>query len=161
VNGSSDSTTTTAVPHVVAPPATDGTPSGPSLITTDSLGTAIATLRSANLGQISYLRIQSDRLDAQMVKGDKLRQVQVTPDFKLRTLATSTGSGSGDEFGFSVIRPNAPTRLINRAAAKLHHRRSDVNYLVFSRFGDELQWALFFKNGDLATGDVYGRLKRY
>jgi hypothetical protein len=123
---------------------------------------AMASLRSADLGRLTHLRVARDRIDAQLLAGKgRIRIVQISPSLEVRTLATSvTGSRADDSFGYSVIRPRAPQRLARQAARRLGRSPSQVDYWVFSRFAGALQWAVYFRDARHAVGDIDGRLDR-
>ena len=142
----------------VTPNAEGVTP--PSLIGAQQFGGALAALRSSELGRLTHLRVARDRIDAQMLtRNRKINVVQVSPSLEVRRLATTDAVGL-DSFGFGVVRPRAPSRLAREASRKLGVPRSEVDYLLFSRFGGDLQWAAYFRDGRHAVGNVDGRLRR-
>jgi hypothetical protein len=144
-------------PFVVA----DEPAKGASLLTAKRFGAAMEKLRASGPGRLFTLRLAADRIDVQVDTPDgKIRVVQVSDALDVRTLTTVKGGFGLDTFGFDAVRPGAPPRLIRAAARRLGQPRRNVDYLVVTPFGDELRWAVYFKNGRYAIGDDRGRLER-
>ena len=132
-----------------------------SLLAPQRFGAAMDKLRSSGAGRLFNLRLASDRIDAQLVTGDgRIKITQVSPALKVRTLATVGGGSAVPSFSFEDVHPRAPQRLIRAAARKLDQPRKNVNYLVLTRFGTDLQWAVYFQNGRYALADAQGRIRR-
>ena len=118
-------------------------------------------LRASGDGRLFTVRLAADRIDAQVVNDEgRMRIAQISPSLDVRTIATVGGGSSVRTFSFEDVRAAAPQRLIRAAARKLDQPRRNVNYLVLTNFGTDLQWAVYFKNGRYAIADAQGRIKR-
>jgi hypothetical protein len=132
-----------------------------SLLTTRRFGAAMDKLRASGRGRLFTLRLAGDRIDAQVETADgKIRVVQVLPSLEVRTLTTVAGGFGVSTFSFEAVRAAAPQRLIRAAARRLEQPATRVNYLSLTPIGEELQWAVYFRNGRHAVGDAHGRIER-
>jgi hypothetical protein len=127
-----------------------------SLIREDNFASALQTLADSGLGRPTSLRIAPDRIDAQLLEGDTLHIVQITPDGELREFASSQGAGR--PIAFKAIDPTAPQRLVRRGATAKTPPRT-INYLVVSP-GPPPTVGAYFKNGRIVIGDAHGRPQR-
>jgi hypothetical protein len=127
-----------------------------SLIREDNLAVALRKLADSDLGRPTSLRIAPDRIDAQLIQGDTLHVVQITPRGELREFGSSQGSGR--PIAFKAIDPAAPERLVRRAATRKSPPRS-IDYLVVSP-GPPQTVGAYFKSGRIVIGDAHGRPQR-
>jgi hypothetical protein len=135
---------------------------GASLIRRGNLERALATLREADLGRLTSLRVAADRIDAALVTGgEKLRSAQVSFDGELLRFGTSAGSfGDGPTIGYGRIDTAAPERLVRRGARRAPRAsRRNIDYLVLSP-GPPATWGAYFKSGTIVMGDQRGRPTR-
>jgi len=127
-----------------------------SLVRQDNFAAALKTLADSGRGRPTSLRIAPDRIDAQLLEGNTLHIVQITPDGELREFGSSQGSGR--PIAFKAIDPSAPERLVRRGATRKSPPRS-INYLVISA-GPPQTVGAYFKSGRIVIGDVHGRPQR-
>ena len=145
----------------LAPVGVDDGNKAATLLSPQRFGAAMDKLRSTDRGRLFNLRLAKDRIDAQLVTGDgRIRITQISPALELRTLATVGGGSGVPTFSLEDVHARAPQRLIRAGARRLDQPRRNVNYLVLTRFGTDLQWAVYFKNGRYAVADAQGRIKR-
>ena len=127
-----------------------------SLIREDNFAAALKTLAGSGLGRPTALRIAPERIDTQLLEGNTLHIVQITPDGELHEFGSSDGTGR--PIAFKAIDPAAPERLVRRAATAKAPPRN-INYLVVSP-GPPQTVGAYFKNGRIVIGDAHGRPER-
>jgi hypothetical protein len=127
-----------------------------SLIRRDNYAAALATLEESGLGRPTLLRIAPERIDAQLLDGDTIHVVQVTPDGELREFASSQGTGR--PLAYKSLDAGAPERLVRRGATGKSPPRN-IDYLVVSP-GPPTTVGAYFKNGRIVIGDAHGRPQR-
>ena len=132
-----------------------------SLLRKEELGSALKTLRAAELGTPVTFRVAADRIDVQVKTRDgRLRNVQVRSDGELRDISTSPpGFGQVPTFAWRAIDPAGPQRLVRAAAERIGRSAADVDYLVLMSLPNPT-WGLFFKGGTHFQGDAAGKLIR-
>jgi hypothetical protein len=143
-----------AEPEEQAPPPVGLEPD--SLIREDNFAAALKTLADSGLGRPTALRIAPERIDTQLLEGNTLHIVQITPDGELHEFGSSEGTGR--PLAFKAIDPAAPERLVRRAATPKAPPRN-INYLVVSP-GPPQSVGAYFKNGRIVIGDAHGRPER-
>lgn len=133
-----------------------------SLIERVRFGPAVRKLRADGHGQLVFLRVAADRIDAQLkTKDGRLRNVQIKPDGKLREISISPPGFNGTPtMSFEVISSAAPERLARAAAKKLGAPLSQIDYLVAIDLAGKTTWSLFFKDGTQFLGDAAGKITR-
>jgi hypothetical protein len=127
-----------------------------SLVREANFTDAVQTLAKAGLGRPVAIRIAPDRVDATLLEGQKLHQVQITPDGELRELAST--QGTGQPMPFSKVDPAAPERLVRAAATKKQPARS-IDYVLINA-GPPVTTGAYFKRGRIVIGDAHGRVQR-
>ncbi|HEX5621719.1 MAG TPA: hypothetical protein VFX51_25055 [Solirubrobacteraceae bacterium] len=127
-----------------------------SLIREDNFAAAMKTLADSGLGRPTSLRIAPERIDTQLIEGNTLHIVQITPDGKMRDLGSSEGAGR--PIAFKAIDPAAPERMVRRGASPKSPPRN-INYLVMSP-GPPQTVGAYFKSGRIVIGDAHGRPQR-
>ena len=151
------------VPGVEAEPAGPppaGLQSG-SLVRPGELRRALARLRAEDLGRAYTLRLEPERIDAQLVTPrGVMTSVQLRHDGGFDEFARSRGGGHLDTIPWNRLDPDAPARLARRAAARLGRPVTRLNYLVASLFDGRVIWGAYFKGGQIFQGDERGRLFR-
>jgi hypothetical protein len=148
----------------IAPELPDAEPDAPppvgleadSLVREDNYAAALKTLAGSGLGRPTSLRIAPDRIDAQLLQGNTLHIVQITPDGELRDLGSSQGSGR--PIAFKAVDPAAPERLVRRGATRKSPPR-EINYVLISP-GPPPSLGAYFKSGRVVIGDAHGRVQR-
>jgi hypothetical protein len=143
-------------PQELAPPPTGL--QADSLIREENFADALNTLVTARKGQPLSMRVAPERIDASLVKGRKLHQVQITPDGALRELATTDAPGNLHPVAFSKIDPAAPERLTRAGATRKQPARS-INYLVLTPTSPPT-WGAYYKRGRIVIGDAHGKPQR-
>jgi hypothetical protein len=123
-----------------------------SLIRPPNLAAALELMRQSGYGRPATLRIAADRVDATLAGPSGIRQVQVTADRELRSLASTEPGTPLPTVPFRRIDPTAPQRLVRSADAPAN--RIDYVLLVPSR---PLGWRAYFRDGTNVTGDRTGR----
>jgi hypothetical protein len=129
-----------------------------SLIQENNFASALRTLNAAKLGKPMAIRVAPDRIDATLVKGSKLHQVQITPDGALRELASSDAPATRSVVAYSSIDPAAPERLTRAGATKKQPARS-INYVLLTP-GPPITWGAYYKRGRIVIGDRTGHVQR-
>jgi hypothetical protein len=127
-----------------------------SLIRRDNYAAALDTLEESGLGRPTLLRIAPERIDAQLLDGNTIHVVQITPDGELREFASSQGTGR--PLAYKSLDVGAPERLVRRGATAKTPPRN-INYLVVSP-GPPQTVGAYFKNGRIVIGDAHGRPQR-
>lgn len=127
-----------------------------SLIRADNFAAAMVILADSGLGRPTSLRIAPERIDAQLLEGNTLHIVQVTPDGELHEFGSSQGAGR--PIAFKAIDPSAPERLVRRGSTGKSPPRN-INYLVISP-GPPQTVGAYFKSGRIVIGDAHGRPQR-
>jgi len=87
-----------------------------SLIREHNFGPALKTLSAARLGRPMAIRVAPDRIDATLVKGTRLHQVQITPDGALRELGSGDAPATRGVVAYAGIDPGAPARVSRSGA---------------------------------------------
>jgi hypothetical protein len=123
-----------------------------SLIRRANLAAALEVLRESGDGRPVALRVAADRVDATLAGPAGIRQVQVTPDYHLRTIATAEPAALPPTTPYGRIDPAAPERLVRSARAPAG--RVDYVLLVTGR---PLTWRAYFRDGTNVAGDARGR----
>lgn len=166
---SGEVTATSGADSVPEEPAAEEPPATPpkgvdrgSLLLRGNFGAAMGRLRTAGLGRLHSLRVAPDRIDVQLLTNTgRLRIVQIRPGGELRELnITGTGFSHLDTVPFAAVNSAAPFRMASGAAKRLGRNARSVDYLVFTDFGGERGWSLFFKDGKHFIGDARGRIQR-
>ena len=123
---------------------------GGSLLRADALKSALVGLPA---GDVVYLRVSRDRIDAQVVVGDRLHNVRVTAAGRVFDIPTPDGA-RGD-----VLRVNsrAPARIARTAARRAGRKPSSVSYLMLLDLGGRSVWQLVFDDGLRFAADASGR----
>jgi hypothetical protein len=129
-----------------------------SLVQENNFGPALRKLSEAGLGKPTSIRVAPDRIDATLVKGTKLHQVQITPDGALRELATTDAIGTDRTVAYAKIDPGAPERLTRAGATKQQPARS-INYVLLTP-GPPQTWGAYYKRGRTVIGDRNGHPQR-
>jgi hypothetical protein len=150
-------------PAEPAEPAKPPTGLGPrSLIREENFAKAVRRLRRSGIGRLTNLRVAADRIDAQLktAKGE-LSSVQVGYKLDLRRFST-TGPGfdSVPTFPFSAIETSAPQRLARESVKRRGVSVKRVDYLVITKFSDDVIWSLFFNDSVHYVGDRSGHFVR-
>jgi hypothetical protein len=148
-----------AIPELPDPEPDAAPPLGleaDSLIRADNFAAAMVALGDSGLGRPTHLRIAPERIDAQLLQGNTLHVVQITPDGELRDFGSSQGTGR--PIPLKAIDPAAPERLVRRAATRKSPPRN-INYLVISP-GPPPTIGAYFKTGRIVIGDAHGRPQR-
>jgi hypothetical protein len=127
-----------------------------SLIRENNFASAMQTLADSGLGRPTMLRIAPERIDAQLLDGNTMHIVQVTPDGELREFGTS--QGTGEAMAYKAIDTSAPERLVRRGSTAKSPPRN-INYLVMSP-GPPLFLGAYFKSGRIVIGDAHGKPQR-
>ena len=122
-----------------------------SLIRRANLATALEVLRESGEGRPVALRVAADRVDATLAGPAGIRQVQVTPDHQLRTIATAEPAALPPTTPYSRIDPAAPERLVRSARAP-----AQVDYVLLLT-GRLVTWRAYFRDGTNIAGDARGR----
>jgi hypothetical protein len=131
---------------------------GASLIRADNFAAAVETLSAAKLGRPLAIRVAPDRIDATLVKGGTLHQVQITPDGELRELGSGGAAGSRPTLAYAAIDTAAPERLTRAGATRKQPARS-IDYVLLTP-GPPVTWGAYYKRGRIVIGDRHGRLQR-
>jgi hypothetical protein len=143
-------------PQEAAPPPTGV--HGRSLIRRANFATALKTLQDAGVGRPVMLRVAPDRIDATVVQGRKLHQIQLTADGELRELGSGATAGSRGTVAYGAIDPAAPER-ITRAGANAKHPPRSIDYVLLTA-GPPTTWGAYFKRGRIVIGDPHGSPQR-
>jgi hypothetical protein len=147
----------TITPQEAPPPQPTGV-QGRSLIRRANFAGALKTLAGAGVGRPVMLRVAPDRIDATVVKGRKLHQIQITADGELRELGSGSPAGTRGTVGYGAIDPAAPERL-TRAGANAKHPPRSIDYVLLTA-GPPTTWGAYFKRGRIVIGDRHGRPRR-
>ena len=123
-----------------------------SLIRRANLAAALEVLRESGDGRPVALRVAPDRVDATLAGPAGIRQVQVTPDYHLRTIATAEPAALPPTTPYGRIDPAAPERLVRSARAPA----GQVDYVLLLT-GRPLTWRAYFRDGTNVAGDARGR----
>jgi hypothetical protein len=129
-----------------------------SLIREENFADALNTLVMSRKGEPLSIRVAPERIDALLVKGRKLHQVQVTSDGALRELATTEAPGNLHPVAYSKIDPAAPERLTRAGATRKQPARS-INYLVLTPTVPAT-WGAYYKRGRIVIGDAHAKPQR-
>jgi hypothetical protein len=129
-----------------------------SLIQENNFGPALRALSGANLGKPMAIRVAPDRIDATLVKGRKLHQVQITPDGALRELGSADAPGTRGVVAYANIDPAAPERLTRAGATSKQPARS-IDYVLLTP-GPPQTWGAYYKRGRIVIGDRAGHVQR-
>jgi hypothetical protein len=139
-------------------------PSRPaSLLDRPALSAAIRRLQADVPGRLRNFRLEASRIDVLVyLKGGRQRSAQIQAGAQAAQIFTTTPGGfpAIGLFRYEDVDPAAPGRLIRAAGERLDRGPKKVNYLVFSRFGESLQWGVYYKDGAIAIGDARGRFQR-
>jgi hypothetical protein len=147
------------VPQQEAPPPTGLGPR--SLIRRAAFAKAMSKIRNSDYGEPTYVRVAADRVDAQRIKGGRLRTVQVGYDGELRTIGPASGPGfKTPSIPFSDIETAAPERLVRGGVRRGGVKAGGIDYLVVSNFSNVVVWNAYFKNNVRYQGDQAGRVER-
>lgn len=156
--------TVPAVPEVPAAEDDAPRPSRPaSLIGRQELGGALRRLRRDVPGRLRTLRLEASRIDVTVhLSGGRLRSAQYQAGAQAAQVFNTTAGGfpATGTYRYADVDPAAPGRLIRAAGERLDRGPGKVNYLVFSSFGETLQWGVYYKDGAIAIGDARGRFLR-
>ncbi len=144
-------------PDVAAPRAATGL-RGASLIRQANFAAAVKTLSAAKLGRPLSIRVAPDRIDATLVKGRTLHQVQITPDGELRELGSGGAPGTRPAVAYAAIDTAAPERLTRAGATRKQPARS-IDYVLLTP-GKPITWGAYYKRGRIVIGDAHGRPQR-
>jgi hypothetical protein len=126
---------------------------GGSLLRADALSAALAGLPD---GDVEYLRVSRDRIEAQVVAGGRLHNVRVTAAGRVFDIPTpARGRGAALR-----VNPRAPARIVRTAARRAGRRVSSVSYLMLLDLGGRSVWQLVFDDGLRYTADASGRKVR-
>jgi hypothetical protein len=128
-----------------------------SLIRHDNFAVAMKKLIAADLGRPTSLRIAPDRIDATLLKGDKVHIVRVTQGGELQEFGFAQSSGTERAVAYAAIDPAAPERLTRAGATRKRPARS-INYVLLLP-GKPLTWGAYYKRGTV-IGDRHGRPQR-
>ena len=131
---------------------------GDSLVRQDNFAAAVRTLSQAGLGKPMLIRVAPERIDATLIKGAKLHQVQITPDGALRELGSGPAPGTRGVVSWANVDPSAPERITREGATRKQPARS-INYVVLTP-GPPLTWGAYYKRGRIVIGDRHGRPQR-
>jgi hypothetical protein len=148
-------------PEQLAPPEEGPPPTGlqaDSLIREENFADALNALVMSRKGEPLSIRVAPERIDASLVRGRRLHQVQITPDGALRELATTEAPGNLHPVAFSKIDPAAPERLTRAGATRKQPARS-INYLVLTPTVPAT-WGAYYKRGRIVIGDAHGKPQR-
>jgi hypothetical protein len=146
-------------PSEVAPPASNVTGiTGESMIRQANFETAMTALARSHLGKPLTMRVAPDRIDATLVRGNRLHQVRVTPGGELNELANGAAAASTRTIPYKAIDVTAPERLV-RAGATQKVPASRIDYLVITA-GPPPNWAAYYKGGRIVIGDQHGHKLR-
>jgi hypothetical protein len=129
-----------------------------SLIQEHNFAPALRKLSQARLGKPMAIRVAPDRIDATLVKGSKLHQVQITPDGTLRELGSGAAPATRGTVAFASIDAAAPERLTHAGATRKQPARS-INYVLLTP-GPPQTWAAYYKRGRIVIGDRDGHPQR-
>lgn len=134
---------------------------GASMVAQANFRKALRRMESAGMRRASYIRLAPERLDAQVVKGSRLRNVQVRFDGGFDKGTGAAGGAPAGTVALAAIDSAAPARLVRASARRAHLKVKRIDYLVatLSAAGG-LRWNAYFKNGPFAEGDASGRLVR-
>jgi hypothetical protein len=158
----SPSSNTPPPPPASRPAATPRGLNASSLLTRRKLAPALRRLGTSGLGRLYSLSIRPARIDVQLLTRDgRLRSVQVRSDGRLDASgASGPGFGHLETTAFARVQAGAPERLARGAAERLHRPASQVDYVVLTRFGAELSWSVFMRDGKHFLADARGRITR-
>lgn len=129
-----------------------------SLIQESNFGPALRKLGEARLGKPMAIRVAPDRIDATLVKGSKLHQVQITPDGALRELGSGDAPATRGIVAYANIDAGAPERLTRAGATKKQPARS-IDYVLLTP-GPPQTWGAYYKRGRIVIGDRNGHPQR-
>ncbi len=129
-----------------------------SLIQENNFGPALRKLSEAGLGKPMAIRVAPDRVDATLVKGTKLHQVQITPDGALRELGSGDAPGTRAVVAYTNIDAGAPERL-TRAGATKKQPASSIDYVLLTP-GPPQTWGAYYNRGRIVIGDRNGHPQR-
>jgi len=129
-----------------------------SLIQESNFGAAVRTLSQAGIGKPMAIRVAPDRIDATLVKGRKLHQVQITPDGALRELGSGDAPATRRVVSWGDVDVSAPERLTRAGATKKQPARS-IDYVLLTP-GPPLTWGAYYKRGRIVIGDAHGKPQR-
>jgi hypothetical protein len=130
---------------------------GASLIAPQRFAKAVATLAGSGLGRPLSMRVAPDRIDATLVGGHRMHQVQITAGGEIRELA-SGDAAPGRTIPYRAIDTSAPARLVKAGATKKVPARR-IDYLVISP-GPPISWGAYYNGGRIVIGDAHGRKQR-
>jgi hypothetical protein len=131
---------------------------GASLIRQDNFAAAVKTLSAAKLGRPVSIRVAPDRIDATLVKGGTLHQVQITPGGELRELGSGGAPSTRAAVAYAAIDTAAPERLTRAGATPKQPARS-IDYVLLTP-GTPVTWGAYYKRGRIVIGDRHGRPQR-
>jgi hypothetical protein len=129
-----------------------------SLIRHENFATAVNTLSGAKLGRPLTIRVAPDRIDATLVNGGTLHQVQITPDGELRELGSGGAAGTRAVVAYGAIDSAAPERLTRAGATRKQPARS-IDYVLLTP-GSPATWGAYYKRGRIVIGDRHGHPQR-
>ncbi len=131
---------------------------GDSLIKQDHFAAAVRKLSQAGFGKPMAIRVAPERIDATLVKGTRLHQVQITPDGALRELGSGPAPGTRGVVPWAGIDAAAPERVTREGATRKQPARS-INYVLLTP-GPPPTWGAYYKHGRIVIGDRHGRPQR-
>lgn len=121
---------------------------GDSLFASSNFGEAKKLLGNTGRGDPYLIRIAPDRIDAQLVKGSTMSNIQVKAGSDSANIfSTSDGGSALTTFKLSAIRDEVPSRAVRRGAKELGQSTGDINYIVVSDVTGDIQINGFFKDG--------------
>jgi len=126
---------------------------GGSLVTPERFGKALVRIRREGSRALT-LRIANDRIDAQILGESSMKIVQVTPDLKLRTIATTGNRPPVPGVDLRAIRSGTPARLVR--LARDQGGGAGLDYLVTTGVVANRSWSIFLKGGRAFTSQGDG-----
>jgi hypothetical protein len=132
------------------------------LFTAGGLRDALKVLEREVPGRITNLSIRRETINIQVVRGGERYITNFDADAEVPDVITTTTAGAvSGTLSYEEVNPTAPARLMKAANARLGQSEADVDYFVISKFGDAIQWNIYYEGGSpIATGDSRGRYVR-
>jgi hypothetical protein len=129
--------------------STSKTP-GTSLLKPAALKAALARLPA---GDIEWLRVAPDRINANVIVKGKMHAVMVSAGGEVSDFATPANGGSG----FVKVNSAAPSRIARTAAKRAGRNVGSVSYLVLIHIPGKDEWQLYFDGGMHFSASANGK----
>lgn len=138
-------------------------PSGPprglqqrSMLLRGNLSPAVRNLRARLGGRVSYVRIDAERVDVQVVNGNRLRSAQARWNREPEVFPAVSATAAGATFAWSEFDPSAPRRIARAVTRRVGKPSGAFDYAVLLDAAG-LKWQVFLRDGTHFVASPDGR----